>query len=507
MIGASRARRAINTATALIGDAFRPASRDRRQAPRWLLLAALSCIALPHLAALEMLPAILTNDSVWYLDQTHTWDSPRPTDYYAAGGKPVQYALAYPPGYPLFLDLCHSIVSTRNWARAVVGAQHILSFLTAILVYLIGRKLGHPLAGCVAAALYGLYFPRLLYAQTLMSETLFAFLLALSAHLSFASLAGGAAVSALAGLVFAGAALTKFQAAAGIPLVLLLYWRARAKPVKAWAFLASAAFTGALALLHNLAFYGHPGLTTFAGRHLANRVFASDGLVDPEDVDTRYILHRLSASGIPYVFPGNWWGFELALRTDRSSSSEADRRILGAALAGIRMDPWRYARNTVSNLFVNVFVNDDLDPRWFWTRYNFSAYLRFFTKHSDENPLESRARSRVLKAIEAYPPPMRLGSAGLSWIRLFSSPWLRWRGMAAWFLVAGLLCALASGATASVFLAAQVIAVSLPGALFESPVPRYFEPLMPLALLVSCAVTGHLRSGEAASIVAERESA
>jgi hypothetical protein len=455
---------------------------------RWLLVAVLGCILVPQLIGSLTLPAILTNDSVWYLDQTHTWDSPRPTDYYAAGGKPVEYELTYPPGYPLFLDFCHLFVSTWNWARAVVGAQHVLSFLTAILIYGIGRRLGHPLAGCVAAALYGLHLPRVLYAQALMSETLFAFLLVLGVRLSLASVVAGAAVSAAAGLVFAGAALTKFQGVAGIPLVLLIYWRVRAKPVKAWAFLASAGFVMALALLHNLAFYGQARLTTFTGKHLADRVFAGDGLVDRNDPDTRYILERISASGIPHVFPGPWCWFARALRSDGSSPLQADQRILRAALAAIRTDPWRYAKNTASNLFANVFFEDDLDPKWFWTRGSFATYLEHWAKPGPAiyPPLEAQARSRVLKAIEAYPPPLHLGSAGLGWIRLFDSPWLKWRGMAAWFLVGGLLCALTFGTTESVFLAALILAVSLPGALFEFEVARYFEPLVPLALLAAC---------------------
>jgi 4-amino-4-deoxy-L-arabinose transferase-like glycosyltransferase len=452
------------------------------------MLVALLCIALPHVLVMDALSPIITNDSIWYLDQTHTWDSPRPADYYAANGAPVAYALAYPPGYPLFLDLCHLFVSTRSWAVAVVVAQHVLSLLAALAVYGIGRELGHPRAGCVAAAAYGLYFPRLLYAQTLHSETLFTFLLVAAVYLTFVSLKAGVVIRTITGLAFAGAMLTKFQAVAGLPLVLLLYGHARARPVQAGAFLAAALLPVGVALAHNLVFYGQPALTTFAGKHLANRVFGTDGLIDPVDPDTRYILDTAAQSGIDYAFPGAWWQFERALRSDGSTSAEADRRVRAAALAAIRTDPVRYARNTASTLFVNVFFHDDFDRNLWWDPAKPAHVPERVPPDSrgTSPPLETEAKLRVLEAVARPPAPQRLGSVGIGWVHLFASPWLEWRGYAAWLLVAGILCALVSGVPGLVFLVALIGGVSVPGALFEQPVPRYFEPLIPLALLVSC---------------------
>jgi 4-amino-4-deoxy-L-arabinose transferase-like glycosyltransferase len=431
------------------------------------------------------LPAVVTNDSVWYLDQTHTWASPRPTDYYAANGRPVAYELTYPPGYPLFLDLCHGFVATRHWARAVVVAQHVLSFLTALLVYGIGRRLGHPRAGAAAAALHGLYLPRLLYAQALMSETLFAFLLALGVYLALRAAVSRPGIAALAGLAVGAAATTKFQGVAAIPLLALLLWSVPARARHVAAFVGSAAAVGVLALAHNLASYGHLGMTTFTGKHLANRVFAGDALVDLADADTRYIVEQIAASGIPYVFPAPWWEFQRALRSDGSTPAEADRRILRAAWAGIRSDPWRYATNTLGQLLGNVFFVDE-DVGIFVTRESYAAYLAGWTQRGLEPipPLEYAARARVLAGIDTYAPPLRLGSIGEGWVRLFSQPWLRWRGVAAWFLVAGVLWSIAGGR--ALLLALLIVAVSLPGALFEFTVPRYQEPLLPLALLVSC---------------------
>src|SRR5262249_22505599 len=153
---------------------------------------------------------------------------------------------------------------------------------------------------------------------------------------------------------------------------------------------------------HNLAFYDLPTLTTFSGKHLANRVFYSDGLIDPIDPDTRYIFDRVSESGFTYAFPGLWWQFERALRTDGSTSLEADRRIRSAAIAAIRTDPWRYATNTVSNLFVDVFFEDDYDGGLFWDEARRATVPDGTAPRVGDPfpPLENQARARVLAALQ-----------------------------------------------------------------------------------------------------------
>jgi hypothetical protein len=111
---------------------------------------------------------------------------------------------------------------------------------------------------------------------------------------------------------------------------------------------ASFAATLLVLLVHNGWFYGQLRFTSFVGRHLADRVFAFDGSLDPEDPSTKELLHALDSSGIPYEFPSMWWDYLLALRSDGRSPAEADALVLRAALAGIVAHPWRYGWNTVS---------------------------------------------------------------------------------------------------------------------------------------------------------------
>ncbi len=83
-----------------------------------------------------------------------------------------------PPGYPFFLSFIYHYVGQDY--RTVIYVQILLSALTSLVVFHIGSTLFGRLAGAWAALLFALYFPYIRYPASLLSETLFIFLVALS---------------------------------------------------------------------------------------------------------------------------------------------------------------------------------------------------------------------------------------------------------------------------------------------------------------------------------------
>jgi len=91
------------------------------------------------------------------------WDAGRPTSI-------------RPPLYPAFLAGVWAVAGEGNW-QAVRVVQCVLALLTAGLVYLLGRRVFGQRVGAVAAAVTWLY-PSLIFLNfTLLTETLFTFLL------------------------------------------------------------------------------------------------------------------------------------------------------------------------------------------------------------------------------------------------------------------------------------------------------------------------------------------
>ena len=124
--------------------------------------------------------------------------------------------LHFTPGYPLFL-----LLSARVTGSELIGAgflQLTLTGVVSILLLGIGRMLGEPRVGLAAAVLYAISPNTALWSLTLMSETLFAFLLTASAVLWFVSLRGpNTGWSFVAGVSLGAAA---FVRPIGLPLII-----------------------------------------------------------------------------------------------------------------------------------------------------------------------------------------------------------------------------------------------------------------------------------------------
>ena len=125
--------------------------------------------------------------------------------------------LHWTPGYPVFLVLAEALTGTT-----LVGVgflQLILTGAAAIGLWSIGARLGDARAGMAAAWLYALSPSAALWSLTIMSESLFAFLLMAALALWVFTLTGGAPIGGLfAGMLLAAAALVR---PIGLPLIIL----------------------------------------------------------------------------------------------------------------------------------------------------------------------------------------------------------------------------------------------------------------------------------------------
>ena len=88
--------------------------------------------------------------------------------------KPVSFR---PPGYPLFLSFC--LLVTRNEFFPLF-IQIILSVISAFLIFILGKEVNEK-AGLFASLLFSIDMVSIYYSTNFMSETLFLFLLLLSA--------------------------------------------------------------------------------------------------------------------------------------------------------------------------------------------------------------------------------------------------------------------------------------------------------------------------------------
>ncbi|MBN1824391.1 MAG: tetratricopeptide repeat protein [Endomicrobiales bacterium] len=99
------------------------------------------------------------------------------------------------PGYSYFLAFVYSVLG--NASAGVVLIQFLLGIATAVLVYLLGKRLFSETTGIVAMALYLFYSPALFYESTLLKTSLINFLNTLALYLLSA---GGPAAIVFSGI-------------------------------------------------------------------------------------------------------------------------------------------------------------------------------------------------------------------------------------------------------------------------------------------------------------------
>jgi 4-amino-4-deoxy-L-arabinose transferase-like glycosyltransferase len=159
-------------------------------------------------------PAVMTMaDSTAYV-----WD--------AAGdlfGDPVR-----PAGYSIFLRGAHVVSSDLTFT---IGLQHLLGLATAVVLYLIARRLGASTwLALVPAAVVSLSGDQVFLEHTLLSESTFTFLLCCAVYAAIRTLDGTQPIlwGACAGLLIAAAATVRTAALVLVPVFAL--WSALCVP-------------------------------------------------------------------------------------------------------------------------------------------------------------------------------------------------------------------------------------------------------------------------------------
>ena len=129
-----------------------------------------------------------------------------------------------PPLYPAFLVGVYAVLGRDPIAVAL--AQIALDAVTVALIFAIGRRVGGPLTGLLAAAFYGLY-PYLVFQNVTVNDTaVFILLLALGVWLAYRARDTRRWTDAAAlGVVFGLGALTKTAILLILPLLALWWWR------------------------------------------------------------------------------------------------------------------------------------------------------------------------------------------------------------------------------------------------------------------------------------------
>jgi len=210
-------------------------------------------------------PALISNDSTSYLER-------------AADLQPGQVR---PSGYPVFLKILPT-----EWELAVVPAvHHLLGLLIAVILYALLIRLGVPkLWSALATAPVLLDAYQLNIEQYILSETLFELLLVGACASLLWWRRPGPAASAVAGLLIAGALLTRVSALAviAVALLALVFLRAHWTRVAALAVAFLVPVVGYAAWFEST--HGYYALNGYGGLFLYGRVapFADcDGLDVP----------------------------------------------------------------------------------------------------------------------------------------------------------------------------------------------------------------------------------
>ncbi len=157
----------------------------------------------------------VTPDSVEYLALAH---SLRETGQYQSVESGID-DLVRTPGYSAFIAILLPDNDTSSYARVTI-VQLALSGITTLLIYSIAYMLGNPNAGMFGAWIHALSLNGILWSLTLMSETLFSFLLVIALIFSLIFFQG----RNLWSLFFSGVVLGLATLTRPIGLFLILIW-------------------------------------------------------------------------------------------------------------------------------------------------------------------------------------------------------------------------------------------------------------------------------------------
>ncbi len=460
---------------------------DRRLPTAWRFLP----VVVALLAAsfeLFWLGGLFFPDSAAFL--THTWHA----------HFNLRFA-TFNPAYPLLLDaLCFAVPSGARMATLVVLQQLAVASIPW-LVLRCGEQLERPRIGFVAAMLTALHAPLSLFAQSAQSDSLFAFLIALTSYWVVRAMTTRRPGAAwLAGALAIGAVAQRSSGVAliaAIGVAVLLTHPRRDAPLLG-RFLCGAALMLGLVLTRNRLDFGSFALVKGSGIHLFCRVAGLEREL-PDTLEARQLEALGRASGMPSLFVGQagWRLHQLLLEHEQLTPEQADQRLGVVAMQALAADPWRSARLTVDSMITSV---GRCDPAQYtigatWT---LDAFARFEAKSAST---WSASPERFAKALELLPPyaPRSIDEGrSVRLLRAWSRLSRAWCG--GWILIAlfasGLI-GLVRRDRALLFCAGLPFAQLAASAIGDIPFPGHFDPVVPitwLALLLA-ATGGSSRTG------------
>ena len=433
--------------------------------------------ALLRLAFLYRVPVLLTGDS-----QSHFLPG-----FDLVHGYTFEPELRRPPGYALFA--AGTILLFGEDLRALAFVQQVLGVLTALLAYGLGRVTFGRLAGLLAGLLVAVNGALIVSGQSIMTETLFTFLLLGTLLLLLqAGRTGRWPWAVTAGLALGAAALTRPVAQALVllvPLAFLLYDR------RLWPIVRGTVLVGVGVLLvmgpwmlRNMAEHGTLSAAGGLGRSLVARTIKYD--------ESFFDVQRTEAA--PDDLKGQVRQFirgkRNTIRNSRSvrstqaglmtafnlTQAESDRLMRQVALDAIAEHPMYYATGSLGMAWQIVLGKEKED-----------AYSDRLVMRRDKN-WDEQWEDRVDHLLTPPTVNEQRSVETAQWISGLFQP----ATVGAWLpILAALGLVLAPFVARSALLPGLAgLALLLASASLDGPVPRYRYPLDPLiALFAAGALT------------------
>lgn len=424
-----------------------------------------------RLAFLYRVPVILTGDS-----QSHYLPG-----YDLAFGIQFEPELRRPPGYAGFV--AGTILLLGEELRALAFVQHVLGVATAMLIYLLGLLTFGRMAGLVAGLLVALNGALVLSGQSVMTETLFTFLLvATLMALLLAGRSGHWGWALLAGIGLGAASLTRPVAQALVvlvPLTFLVYTRGP-WPILRGICLVVFGFAIVLApwMVRNLAEHGTLSAAGGLGRSLVARTIKYDeGYFDQSrpaaDGDQKAEVRQFIR------------GKRNTIRNSRSVRSTQAGLMKEFGMTQAESDRWMRVVATEAILERPAYyVEGSLKMAWqiVLGKPKEDAYSERWVMRSDKDWVE-QWEARVDHLLTPSTPAEQSSVETAQWLTEIFQP-------AALGPVLPILAG--AGLLASVLVARPALVPALAGlgillasAALDGPVPRYRYPLDPLIALLA----------------------
>lgn len=426
------------------------------------LLAVLLVATVLRLAYLFRAPVFITQDSVDYFQ----------AGYELAGGMGFDAPARRTLGYPLFVAA--SIVFLGEEPLALAFAQHLLGVAIAGLVYLIGRDVFGRAAGLLAGLLAALSGPLLIYEHSIMSETLFTFLVCLSVWLAAREPAASSAWSV--GAAGGTLALATLVRPVGLALLPALWLAGALRPIDWRRRLRQGALmaVGFAIVLGPTVLWGRvsgreaaPSSGSFLYDRLArhDQRFAAPDRDSPAPYDEprRVVARRVLLELVPQKASRDVVVARLVGRLGLTEI-EADRAMRDVAIEIIQAQPTWYLEGSLRN-FREIMLGEVQVNR----EYRHGRKER-------ETWLDSPSIAHALPAVD----PMRQEQAGAAWLAGVFQP-AQHRTLLGLLVLAGVLLSLLRAEfRRGLALAAGAVGLVFAGAALVGDVLRYRYPADPL---------------------------